>query len=344
LQSIRGKEETMHTFAQKQNPPQQTPKLNRTRTSSAVSLTKQVHPILPLQRTIGNQAVLRLLQAKTGELEADSAAPTLSRTAHDFRQTQLHAEPHAKIQRSLAVSTQGDVHEREAHQVAEHVMRTPGLQLQPACACGGECPKCQQKQPAQGPVHLKPMHDGTNDQGQTAVPSIIHETLRSPGQPLDTTTRAFFEPRLGSDFSRVRIHADDQAAQSTKAINARAYTLGNEIAFGSGEYRPTTAQGRGLLAHELAHVVQQNTVIHRQQGQEDFTSTQQPATDGQLAMESTASGDQCQDCLNACEVGGEVFLAFCRSLTDPALRAGCFALTFAGTVACKGWCYWHFCD
>jgi hypothetical protein len=62
------------------------------------------------------------------------------------------------------------------------------------------------------------------------------------------------------------------------------------------------------------------------------------------AMVLTASGDPCQDCLNACNAGGETLLAYCRSFVDPVLRAQCFALTFAGTVACNGWCYWRFCD
>jgi hypothetical protein len=90
------------------------------------------------------------------------------------------------------------------------------------------------------------------------VPPIVHEVLRSgAGQPLDPATRASMEPRLGHDFSRVRVHTDAKAAESARAVNARAYTVGRQIVMGAGQYAPGTTAGRGLLAHELAHVVQQ---------------------------------------------------------------------------------------
>jgi hypothetical protein len=91
-----------------------------------------------------------------------------------------------------------------------------------------------------------------------AAPPVVQDTLRTPGQPLDTATRAFFEPRFGRDFSGVRVHADDNAAQSARAIGAEAYTAGSHTAFAAGRYAPQSADGRHLLAHELAHVVQQN--------------------------------------------------------------------------------------
>src|SRR6185437_8114002 len=76
------------------------------------------------------------------------------------------------------------------------------------------------------------------------------------GQPLDRDTRAFMEPRFGHDFSKVRVHCDSRAAQSADAVNARAYAVGDDIVFGRGEYAPESAQGKSLMAHELAHVVQ----------------------------------------------------------------------------------------
>jgi hypothetical protein len=86
----------------------------------------------------------------------------------------------------------------------------------------------------------------------------VQEVLRSPGQPLDVSTRAYFEPRYGHDFSRVCVHADHRAGESARAVNAVAYTVGSQIAFAEGRYRPYTAAGRRLLAHELAHVAQQS--------------------------------------------------------------------------------------
>jgi hypothetical protein len=104
-------------------------------------------------------------------------------------------------------------------------------------------------------LHRQPLHQT----GPSTVPPIVHEVLRSPGQPLDPATRGFMEPRFGHNFSQVRIHTDARAATSAQAVNALAYTVGSHIAFGPGLYAPMTGGGRALLAHELTHVVQQGT-------------------------------------------------------------------------------------
>jgi len=82
--------------------------------------------------------------------------------------------------------------------------------------------------------------------------------LQSSGQPLDTSTRAFMEDRFGHDFSKVRVHSDAGAARAARAVNAQAYTVGSQIVFAAGRYSPANGEGRRLLAHELAHVVQQS--------------------------------------------------------------------------------------
>ncbi|HEY6253926.1 MAG TPA: DUF4157 domain-containing protein [Candidatus Angelobacter sp.] len=89
------------------------------------------------------------------------------------------------------------------------------------------------------------------------APPIVQQVLRSPGRPLDAQARSFFEPRFGHDFSKVRVHSDERAAASAHAINARAYTAGQDLVFAGGQYAPSTRDGEQLLAHELAHVVQQ---------------------------------------------------------------------------------------
>jgi hypothetical protein len=91
----------------------------------------------------------------------------------------------------------------------------------------------------------------------TEVPPIVDEVLHSPGQPLDTQTRAFMEPRFGHDFSRLRVHTDAKAAESARAVNALAYTVGKEVVFGAGHFAPRSLAGQRLIAHELTHVVQQ---------------------------------------------------------------------------------------
>ena len=90
------------------------------------------------------------------------------------------------------------------------------------------------------------------------APGIVHEVMRSPGQPLDEATRAFFEPRFGHDFSRVRVLSGPATSQSARDMNARAYTVGHNIVFDAGRFAPGTHEGRRLIAHELAHVIQQS--------------------------------------------------------------------------------------
>jgi len=89
------------------------------------------------------------------------------------------------------------------------------------------------------------------------APPIVHDVLRAPGQPLDAGARAFMEPRFGHSFADVRVHTDARAAESARAVSAAAYTVGHDIVFSAGSYAPSGREGRRLLAHELAHVVQQ---------------------------------------------------------------------------------------
>jgi len=132
------------------------------------------------------------------------------------------------------------------------------------CSCGGSCEKCkaEEKHREHGDVQRKPVPQisgigsSPSSTGMTAPP-IVHEVLRSPGQPLDSATRAFFEPRFGCDLSRIKIHSDMPAATSATAINAKAYTVGCDLVFAKGQFGPSTSEGKKLLAHELAHVVQQ---------------------------------------------------------------------------------------
>ncbi|HEX2271689.1 MAG TPA: DUF4157 domain-containing protein, partial [Pyrinomonadaceae bacterium] len=97
----------------------------------------------------------------------------------------------------------------------------------------------------------------------TEIPAIVHDVLNSPGQPLDTATRAFMESRFRHDFSGVRVHTDAKAAESARTVNAHAYTVGSHIVFNAGQYLPGTKPGNNLLAHELTHVLQQSQGLTR---------------------------------------------------------------------------------
>jgi hypothetical protein len=130
--------------------------------------------------------------------------------------------------------------------------------LQRKCACGGtpgptgECEACRKKR-----LQRKSTHPLSFNSHRSEAPLIVHEALRSPGQPLDQATRAFMEPRFGHDFGGVRVHRDTRSEESAREVNALAYTVGNDVVFGRGQYTPHSSRGRALLAHELTHVVQQ---------------------------------------------------------------------------------------
>src|SRR5438552_4372157 len=130
--------------------------------------------------------------------------------------------------------------------------------LQRKCACGGtpgpsgECEECRKKK-----LQRKTRNSELETRNDSEVPTIVHEVLRSPGQPLDPATLAFMEPRFGHDFSSVRVHTDAKAMESARAVNALAYTVGRNVVFSAEAYSPYSRTGQQLIAHELTHVIQQ---------------------------------------------------------------------------------------
>ncbi|MBZ5493573.1 MAG: DUF4157 domain-containing protein [Acidobacteriia bacterium] len=208
-----------------------------------------------LQRALGNQAMMRLL---------DQKAPS------------HNAEP-------LAINEPGDRFEREADSVADQVMRAPetpvsksfstGTRLQRKCAACEEeenqkklqrhvsqdgslavqrkCSQCEEEE------EQKKVQRSETGAGPVTAPDSVHEVLRSPGRPMDSSARSFMEPRFGHDFSGVRIHTGAAADRAVRDVSAAAFTVGSDIAFASGRYAPETEAGRHLLAHELTHTVQQ---------------------------------------------------------------------------------------
>lgn len=125
------------------------------------------------------------------------------------------------------------------------------------------------------------------------VPPIVHEVLRSPGRGLDAPTRAFMEPRFGYDFSQVRVHTDARAAESARAVNALAYTVGRDVVFAAGQYAPAMSAGRSLLSHELTHVVQQRIASNSSQTElaiGDAHDTAELQAD-RMAQETLAAGE-----------------------------------------------------
>jgi hypothetical protein len=173
----------------------------------------------------------------------------------------------------LRIGAPDDAYEREADRVANQVIAGGGKlnwslsgmsmtpRLQRKCSCGGsegaggECEECKKEEGNDGKKVLQ--RKATGPVEADVAPPIVHEVLKSPGEALDREMRDLFNPRLGFDFSRVRIHADAAAATSARSINAQAYTVGNHVVFDEGSYSPQTLEGKQLLAHELTHVAQQ---------------------------------------------------------------------------------------
>jgi hypothetical protein len=154
-----------------------------------------------------------------------------------------------RLQAKLTVSEPGDPSELEADRLADQVIRM-------ADPSAGSEP-CLDSE-AERDTLLRREYGASSGPGMSSdlASQISHLGL---GQPLDPGTRALFEPRFGHNFSQVRVHTDEKAAHSARALQASAYTIGGHIVFAGGARGATNGAGNHLLAHELAHVVQQRT-------------------------------------------------------------------------------------
>lgn len=154
----------------------------------------------------------------------------------------------AILQPSLTISTPGDRFEVEADRVADDVMRMPDRP--------GPRPQIQRFAQVAA-VNQQCASRAARDTAGGDLSSVVARGTSGGGQALDDGTRTFMESRFGRDFGHVRVHTGGGAAESARSINALAYTVGSDVVFGVGRYAPQTGTGRRLIAHELAHVVQQ---------------------------------------------------------------------------------------
>lgn len=238
-----------------------------------------------LQRTIGNKAVGQLIQARLAvgkpndkyEREADRVAEQVMKmpgaesvqgnskpvntTSPLQRQEEEEQEP---IQAKPLAAQIIPLLQRQTEEEEEPVQAKPlqrqvdkeeeKLQMQPM-----EEKESLQRQPLEEEEE-EMLQGRAADGGGLQVSNRVHsqiDSLRGGGRPLPESSRAFFEPRFGVDFSNVRVHTDAQAAGIARSINARAFTVGKDVAFGGGQYSPETIEGKKLLAHELTHTLQQ---------------------------------------------------------------------------------------
>jgi hypothetical protein len=162
--------------------------------------------------------------------EAELTSTASPRFAHDFSRIHVHPPAAGAIQTKLTINQPGDEYEQEAEQVSDRVMRM--------------------ESPGEAPT-------------SGVVPQSKGELLPFAGRPLDAGAREFMEPRLGADLGNVRVHTDSVTAAIAQSLQARAFTLGSDIGFGAGEYRPQTHDGRRLLAHELTHTFQAGAGVVR---------------------------------------------------------------------------------
>lgn len=165
-------------------------------------------------------------------------------TGFNFSSLNISSVP-SGIQPKLTVGAPNDKYEQEADRVADKVMGMSAPQAVENNVTTVGVPKAQRSHSSSGAVSVN-----------TGVENQL--TSLAGGQPLPKNELNFFESRFGQDFSHVRIHTSAHADNAAKSINARAFTLGSDVTFASGEYQPGTTVGRRLMAHELTHVVQQN--------------------------------------------------------------------------------------
>jgi hypothetical protein len=229
------------------------------------------------------------------------------RFGHDFSRVRVDAIAPQMIQTKLIVGQSGDKYEQEADQIAEQVSRMQESQLtgnrtayrrahlgRPGLQRAAE----PRRQPR---VEDEEVDETTSDELLQAkefpghIPAITSATesriqaLRGTGQPLPESVRAFFEPRFGHDFSRVRVHTSTQANELAQTINSRAFTVGHDIVFGPRQYAPATATGSKLLAHELTHVLQQTNSPSMPASRINRATTGDP--NGQTVLQTALQGD-----------------------------------------------------
>ncbi len=217
-----------------------------------------------------------------------SAAPLLIQ-----RQMDGEEEEKEPLQPKLRVGQQGDVYEREADRIADRVMGMPEPRVQQqseleepeeaelvqAKPLAAQITPLIQRQSEQEEEETEPTLQpqpeeeenlkakGVSGQNSKVSPALGAriQSQRGGGQPLPETTRNFFEPRFGGDFSGVRVHTDAEASSAARELKAQAFTVDRDIFFGTRRYAPDSSAGKRLLAHELTHVLQQQT--NNQQGQ-----------------------------------------------------------------------------
>ena len=208
--------------------------------------------MLALQRRSETQKIAKGKSERSSSQTADQGAPQLNPLWQSL------AMRSGVLQPRLTVGQADDPYEREADRIADQVMRMPappsdgdGLSITSVTAhqAQRQCAECEEEE-EEGTLQRK--ERGAPSSG--TAPPIVDQALSFAGSAARCGDAAYFEPRFGYDFSGVRIHTGGDAVSATHVVRARAFTVGDQIAFAAGQYTPHSETGRRLLAHELAHV------------------------------------------------------------------------------------------
>ncbi|MDH3976497.1 MAG: DUF4157 domain-containing protein [Deltaproteobacteria bacterium] len=196
-----------------------------------------------------------------GKALAEQITPLTQRQPEEEEKEEAQAD---QLQREVEAPEK----EEEEPVQAKMLQRRPGEEEEPAQAKflqrrPEEEEEGVQQQPEEEEKEVQAKERGQNSRALSSSAESGIKAIKGGGRPLPESTRKFFEPRFGADFRGVRIHLDSRAAGLAKAINAKAFTKGKDIVFGSGYYSPETSGGKRLLAHELTHVLQQSRKINR---------------------------------------------------------------------------------
>ncbi len=188
-----------------------------------------------------------------GPASARPASTIIDLRGVDFRPREAPGPASLRIQRRMRVSSPSDAAEIEADEIGRRVAHMP------APAFGAGAPSSAPRFPSPSLVQRRAVAP------VSASPATMSgiAASRGHGAPLPSPVRSFMEPRFGADLSQVRVHTGAQAASLSNALAANAFTVGRDIYFNSGQFRPETSDGLELIAHELAHTIQQGEVIQR---------------------------------------------------------------------------------
>ncbi len=212
------------------------------------------------------------------------------------------------VQTKLTISRPGDQFEQEADQIADQVMSMPNTDFSHSNISGGPRSKYDPVTMSLDSQRVQTKRVSASNLLE-AAPPIAPEVSQSSGQALEPEVRLFMEQRFGHDFSAVQVHTDSRAARSAQFLGARAYTFGSHIVFAEGQYQPGNSIGRSLLAHELTHVLQQesggstNKHIQRQNDPQADTDRQERLRRAHLPLDAQIREDAFDLCVVASALG-----------------------------------------